>query len=1030
MAPVVAPADPENGGIDGFVSCAEEVAVQQTQTQTQTQHRRRDLYDGAGDDDEVTARDYDYHTADKENVNNGGDMASCFGDRDNKKRRRQKAKGEEQSSLLRREEDEIEGPDDEEEAELGSPNGSKRRRHGHSHKRPLEEEQQQPSKPRRKGKHAFGSSRSRRAVDSPERPSRFKEASMHDRASEKPPSMFTRFMHGNNGMANVDQLMEDYHAEHHRAESTKAQQPQSTGPTHQANRSISRAATAESTDTADTKDSGIFRFGRSLASTFGLTTVYQKIQQSYEAKKQELMAEDAAKWRRQCEEHARLENQRKLDEQKARAEALYAEMKKNGQLPNKEAMLAFAAQQNQPEYAPQRDSGISMNEPRLVSAKSAANLHQPRDSLHVPNNPELSATKGSFFRSRSWSNLKKARSEANLPSVDERRSVSPEKFSLQEVATTPGSSLLRRAQSKKDLYRQQKLSKRVSDLESKLDQARRELYQTLGESYLSYAQTPPVPELPKDVARLRGDSASSAATATAAAPRPSFERRERRLAAERQMQKQSQPQQHHQTYQQQRKTAWIPTNLPTVPSERLLFPENGDTRVDNEDFEVEDENEQDVQHHHRPKGPRKERHEERKAERERVVAEWKPPPPTPSTADLWTAEFSSAKAPRRHRQRSRGDSGVADVPDVEAEVPADDEDSGNEKDVHEDDEDELARPVSRHGHPLRTSSRADTEPKAHSIDKVVETKSVPNRHHALEEESEDELQSPHPTQQPEPPKRKRGRPPKNRTASAPNPPSSAPASSPPGPVPPPKNTPPTARPRAPRARTTSGRRSVGVKSTTTTKPSSIPTKKQENHRPSRNATVKVVIPPSSSTPKPKTTSVGVDQATSSSRIAVATASSAKTSKVALNEAPSRPTAFATPSVPARRLVGLEAKADAAGALGEVDEDEEWQDDYGDEDDGLEGEGEGGDGAGDWSRSKLFSDEVDAESTPVSRRWVVGKGDGDEVAGEDDVVVLRPGGRVPPMPVLGTGKGKGKGKGKRGKGGEASGGEYEWPDDVF
>ncbi|KAI9893688.1 MAG: hypothetical protein M1814_005904 [Vezdaea aestivalis] len=123
------------------------------------------------------------------------------------------------------------------------------------------------------------------------------------------------------------------------------------------------------------------------------------------------------------------------------------------------------------------------------SARRSAEVSDPR--------PPASTIRSSLlhFKKPSLSNLRKAKSELHLRPTDP----SP----LPPIPTVPYSSTsaiespnppppvpnLHKSASRKDLSRQHKLTKKVSDLESKLDLARRELEEALG------GEVPPVPHV-------------------------------------------------------------------------------------------------------------------------------------------------------------------------------------------------------------------------------------------------------------------------------------------------------------------------------------------------------------------------------------------------------------------------------------------------------------------------------------------------------------------------------------------------------
>jgi hypothetical protein len=339
---------------------------------------------------------------------------------------------------------------------------------------------------------------SRRHVSTPGRSSRFLEASMHDRPSNKPPSAFTR--HFNQHInASVDHLMDSYYetdkplpdcpdskALPRRLASrspTKSPQRRLNG-THHANAStwsISTAATNEAEqagETANTKGSGFFRFGKSMASAFNPVSIWQKVTTTFRDTKEDMIQE-------------------KLDERygdrQAKAEQAYAELKQAGKLGSQgtkaipDSVKVFTpGYTSQNDTRNQRDSGISMDDESRSSMDTNKASYLLAPAIDSPR-------RGSWHsRTPSFQNLKKIASMGNLHkrSNSGHLSISPEK--------EPGdaSASLRQSSSKLDIKKQHKLSRRVSNLEAKLNAARRELNSSLAPPTVSSRSVTPVHPLP------------------------------------------------------------------------------------------------------------------------------------------------------------------------------------------------------------------------------------------------------------------------------------------------------------------------------------------------------------------------------------------------------------------------------------------------------------------------------------------------------------------------------------------------------
>ena len=356
------------------------------------------------------------------------------------------------------------------------------------------------------------------------RESRFQEGSLSDRPSEKPPSAFTRIIRTDSGnIQHVDDLMEDYHDEQDGVaipgetaeaaiEKEKAELPQRVAEIHQQQQA------------AKEQSSGFFRFGKSFAASFHPVQLWNKL---WQETKDELTQKN-------------LEEAERKKRQKAEAEAKYAAMKQSGGFAPQHVQRASG------DTATPRDSGIvmgsattSMDHQRSTSYRShLAPPAMTNGSISRLESEALEAetatktSKGGTIKSRlghfkkpSLSNiradLKRVKSDFNLAAHAGRESSS----SVSPVKTDFESSTLRKSHSKIDLKRQHKLSKRVSDLEAKLNVARRELGDALTEAS-------PMPKLGSKYERF---------TPVSSIKRP-------------------------------RLPKFVPGRLPTLPSERLLDP--------------------------------------------------------------------------------------------------------------------------------------------------------------------------------------------------------------------------------------------------------------------------------------------------------------------------------------------------------------------------------------------------------------------------------------------------------------------------
>ncbi|GFF87822.1 hypothetical protein IFM61606_04545 [Aspergillus udagawae] len=239
--------------------------------------------------------------------------------------------------------------------------------------------------PRRNKRQGGGGDKSSRG-----RPSRFIEAHMNDSVSEKPPSIFIR---GDEG------------------------------------------ASAQNDSGAGQRSSGIFRFGRAIASAFNPFGVWGNVSDI---------------WRGSQSEH------RPEGDVRAQAEKAYAELKKAGYKGTVKGSYVQGVQTSAhvAEQHSHRASQAQWDGSKTLGRQSRHDSAEGYGS-------------GSSIRS-SLQELRKAKSSLGIPYI-KRGSEDSERPEV------------RKSRSRKELQKQTKLLKRVSDLEGKLERARRELRELTGE---------------------------------------------------------------------------------------------------------------------------------------------------------------------------------------------------------------------------------------------------------------------------------------------------------------------------------------------------------------------------------------------------------------------------------------------------------------------------------------------------------------------------------------------------------------------
>ena len=259
--------------------------------------------------------------------------------------------------------------------------------------------------------------------------------------------------------------------------------------------------------TGSNKHSGMFRFGRALASAFNAVNIWQGVHGSRKEKEKEKGSQANAE-------------KKVMIERQAKAAVAYAELKKTGytgthigpiQRPSIDVSATESEDIENTQRDSFRDSGIDVEEFRSSSDQvNSGQLAGPNDTLNVPqtrgaNNSSVSLTSNAssgrkssmHFRTPSLQDLKKVKSHIRLSSSKVQAECAPAMRSpdIESVASStlraPG---LHKEPSKKDIAKQYRLSKKVSDLENKLETARRDLEQSM-------SKVPPVPEVPARIGR-------------------------------------------------------------------------------------------------------------------------------------------------------------------------------------------------------------------------------------------------------------------------------------------------------------------------------------------------------------------------------------------------------------------------------------------------------------------------------------------------------------------------------------------------
>ena len=306
------------------------------------------------------------------------------------------------------------------------------------------------------------------------RSSKFMEGSMNDKASKPPPDWYIR----------EEEAREQYHTP-------------GEGPTFD---NKEKRVSTQDHNTYDagiesSKPTGVFRFGKAIVSAFNPMHAWQGLSGMWKEKDDGIQQTDI------------------LQERKTKAETAYADLKASGFPGTKRSsrgmkdhvpVIHYPSNAEPLQTNSFRDSGIDMDDYRSSTDRETSIEQREIDRQLMPPPPipessksisplpesESAAKRRQHFSKPSLQSLKKIKSHIQLSTTKkESLGSSNVPITLEPAAEIRSEQKgLRRQASKKDLAKQQKLTKRVSNLESQLDVARRELE--------ALQDIPTVPELP------------------------------------------------------------------------------------------------------------------------------------------------------------------------------------------------------------------------------------------------------------------------------------------------------------------------------------------------------------------------------------------------------------------------------------------------------------------------------------------------------------------------------------------------------
>jgi hypothetical protein len=294
---------------------------------------------------------------------------------------------------------------------------------------------------------------------------------MNDKPSQKPPSLYLKpNPSSSNVLLTYEDLMEDYYQ---------------NSMTNHPNASVTSQATAATSTTS--RESGFARFGRNVATSLKTSNFWQKITTSSKKPKPIL-------------EH---ETESELVGRQIRAEEAYAQFKSIG---TRTSSMATVRQRQTPlqlDTNPQISLSENMSPQRISQTPGKGSL-----------------SKRFHLRTPSLHDLKRIASESTI----HRRTASATLDRIIDIENDEA-LMLRSAKSKKELAKQEKLSRRVSDLEAKLEAAKKNLEVVKVKTHGPAPPKPvtrggrvlrfrPMPSLPSESLLNHLDNSNSAATST------------------------------------------------------------------------------------------------------------------------------------------------------------------------------------------------------------------------------------------------------------------------------------------------------------------------------------------------------------------------------------------------------------------------------------------------------------------------------------------------------------------------------------
>ncbi|EEH08258.1 hypothetical protein HCBG_03547 [Histoplasma capsulatum G186AR] len=306
------------------------------------------------------------------------------------------------------------------------------------------------------------------------RKSRFLEGSMNDRVSQKPPSIYIG--------EDIDEAVDRYMTgdDEDGASGSVSSPGKPPGYGHSYTSSTATSMSSVPTDAPSAKQSGLSRFGQVIASAFNPFGVWNNVSEIWNG------SQDGTKTSTTSASTHATAHKDILAERQAQAEKAYAELKAAGyQGTVKSTSASYRAHPT-----PEKNSVKKKSKHPYLAGGTPQQQRKPIRSISSTFSKDnlLSPSKSAFRAS--FLDLRKAASNISLPLTPKRTDAAGEDNNHNHDDNEDGNSrVLREKVSRRHLEKQRKLRKKVSNLESQLERAKRQLRLASGEWDIDHEST-------------------------------------------------------------------------------------------------------------------------------------------------------------------------------------------------------------------------------------------------------------------------------------------------------------------------------------------------------------------------------------------------------------------------------------------------------------------------------------------------------------------------------------------------------------